>query len=65
MAWSESRLIEPEQRLTSDMVTSKLAWMHHKRDLLVSIDTDEHSSYDGPTRIKVTFTFLKELEKQQ
>ncbi len=56
-------MIEAEQRLTSEMVTNKLAWMHHKRDLLISIDTDEHASFDGPTEIKVTFTFLKKKEE--
>ena len=63
MAWSESRLIESEQRLTPEMVTNKLAWMHQKRDFLISIDTDEHVSYEKPTTIKVTFTFLKKKEE--
>jgi len=56
-------MIEPEQRLTPEMVTNKLAWMHQKRDFLISIDTNEHTSYESPTTIKVTFTFLKKKEE--
>ena len=54
---------EVEQTITDDKVLEYVRYIEKNRDLLMTIEKQEKSSYENPTKVIMTFTFLKELKK--
>ena len=55
--------VEAEHELTDELIAEKLAWIHNKRDYLMSIETVIRQGYDTPSTVTVSFKFLKKAQE--
>lgn len=55
--------VEAEDHLTPELVAERLAWIHNKRDYLISIETVIQQEYEHPSTVVVKFKFLKKAQE--
>ena len=55
--------VDAEHELTDQLIAEKLAWIHNKRDYLMSIETVIKQGYDNPSTVTVSFKFLKKAQE--
>ena len=55
--------VEAEDHLTDELIAERLAWIHNKRDYLISIKTVIEQDYEHPSTVVVSFKFLKKAQE--